>query len=635
MISFYLFRSLKRRPLRHFSLFWVMMCAFFLPLAVSIYRDSLMYGSYLQKITKSKGQAIHIRGVQPEDVDRFRGIEDLTEPYYEDGTIYLNYASEEAWERYSDSEERGVLLFSLRARLKSNGRDLSGIEINTMSRTLVNGELEEITLGQAQKMRITCFALLLFSGLIVWNAYRNHIVSFSEDMAHLSAIGATSGQIRTMFLLELGIIFPLAAGCSVGISYGIMRVLYRQFMERTTTGTIVWQIFRMDPVNTALLIGSYLVVCLAALRFALLKKPRQKRFRSRKKPASFPRRWIQQTHPPFWQGCLILIPIIAVFVVLFNQYLNQYASYLQSAQEVTITISPRLITRGFRQEEMNFISSFAGIQKMDIIRDESYHYSLYGPDGWYICSGNMQLYIDYAPGEPDLEKYQFMANIPAEYASEDAFQICQPNDPRKKIDLYLVSCITPAGSIPGPLDFYISQALMDEIAADAPIRQLKLHTTLAYSPAMEEALGAEGYSFSSTGANDLSVVALSEGHLWMLSWIFCILMLVAMQIVWMQLSAYVHACAPMLKTVQQLGASRRQLARLIPAWRAGIAVAVVPFLIAVPYTLVRGWFRVGQMGNFIISLPLVGIYGGIALLAMATFLLPVKVSLRKILKSGK
>ena len=34
MFSFYLRRSLQRRPLRHLSLFWIMLCAFLLPLVV-------------------------------------------------------------------------------------------------------------------------------------------------------------------------------------------------------------------------------------------------------------------------------------------------------------------------------------------------------------------------------------------------------------------------------------------------------------------------------------------------------------------------------------------------------------------------------------------------------------------------
>ena len=41
----YLRRSFQRRPLRHFSLFWILVCAFLLPLVISVYRDSLAYGA--------------------------------------------------------------------------------------------------------------------------------------------------------------------------------------------------------------------------------------------------------------------------------------------------------------------------------------------------------------------------------------------------------------------------------------------------------------------------------------------------------------------------------------------------------------------------------------------------------------
>ena len=95
MISLYLRQSFRHKALRHFSVFWIMLCAFLLPLVVSVYRDSLDYGIRLQQYDTSKNQAIHISGAYPEDVELFRGIEGLTEPVYEDGTIYLTYQSAE------------------------------------------------------------------------------------------------------------------------------------------------------------------------------------------------------------------------------------------------------------------------------------------------------------------------------------------------------------------------------------------------------------------------------------------------------------------------------------------------------------------------------------------------------------
>lgn len=139
------------------------------------------------------------------------------------------------------------------------------------------------------------------------------------------------------------------------------------------------------------------------------------------------------------------------------------------------------------------------------------------------------------------------------------------------------------------------------------------------------------YVFTNTGSQDLALAAVNEGELWLISWIFCVLSLVAMQIVWVQLSAYVRECGPMLRTIYHLGASRRQVSRLIPVWRAAIAAATVPFFIAVVYTCVRYRILVGRTGGFLVSLPLIGIYALIAAIAALSFLLPVKCTLGQIL----
>ena len=65
MICLYLRHSFQRRFLRHFSLFWIMMCAFLLPLVVSTYRDSMECGARLQLNSINKGCAFHILEAAP------------------------------------------------------------------------------------------------------------------------------------------------------------------------------------------------------------------------------------------------------------------------------------------------------------------------------------------------------------------------------------------------------------------------------------------------------------------------------------------------------------------------------------------------------------------------------------------
>ena len=88
----------------------------------------------------------------------------------------------------------------------------------------------------------------------------------------------------------------------------------------------------------------------------------------------------------------------------------------------------------------------------------------------------------------------------------------------------------------------------------------------------------------------------------------------------------------MLRIIQQVGASRRQLSRLIPVRFGAVPAAVLPLLIAIP------WSRLDAYRNdrpFIVSAPLLGIYLALALLAIVTFWLPVKVTLKQVLRDTK
>lgn len=631
MLSLYLRRSFQRRPMRHFSLFWVLMCSFLLPLVVSVYRDSLIYGSYLFTMDFSQGQAFHISGVQPEDVEVLRGIDGLTEPYYEDRIIYLNFATEEAWERYSSPSSRSEINGLIRSRLAQSGRNTGGVEIMNYTYEAVHGiEDDEYMLSMWRRMLILSLGLSLFSGLIIQSAYRNHIAAFSAELMELAALGATKGQVIRMFLAELAVLFPLAAGCAVGISYGVMRTLYRQFFEQTTNANVVWRVFYINPKNTALQIGFYLLVCLGALTVALLRKSGRKPVKAKKRAATFPRLWVQQTRPPFVQCLFILIPLVTVFVVMFNLRLRAYSYSLEAAQSVEMSVQ---WINGLTQADIDFIAAQPGVRHMEPIQKFSSSYAVTAPDGRYL-HGNVRRYQDIAPGQPDLEKDQFAANFPEKYPMEGTYRIYSQVRYQGQISLTMVKRLTPAVDMPEAADIYISSALMDELEANAPITRVNITTTQQYAPVLENTLRQNlpaNYVFTNTGSQDLAFAAVNEGELWLISWIFCVLSLVAMQIVWVQLSAYVRECGPMLRTVYQLGASRRQVSRLIPVWWAAIAAATVPFFIAVVYTCVRYRILVGRTGGFLVSLPLIGIYALIAAIAALSFLLPVKCTLRKIL----
>lgn len=647
MISFYLRCSLKRRPLRHIAMWWIMMCAFLLPLIVSVYRDSLSYGIQLQRADSSKDAAYHLSGATEADLEYFRGIEGMAEPIYQDGTIYLAFESDEDWEKYSYgnldvlnslSEEakaeklQGIRKYSdeIDTRIAQTGHRLT---LAAYAYDQWSEENEDPVMDEKmQQILHLNIALLLFSGAIVFSAYRNHLAGFSQELADLRAMGATKGQIFRLFLGELVILFSLAAAGAVGAAWVVMRFLYAHYLGNMAQSVAIWEVFHMDPGNTGLEIGFYFLVCLVALAGSLLLRPRVRKIRANpKSAASLPRLWVQRTKPPIFRCLLILVPLVTAFVILFNQYLSIYAQKVYGTQEATIFLS---CADGFTQEELDIVSSVQAIRSMEQERGGNERYFLFTPSG-ESYSGKAYLYSEYAPNEPPLEKYEIAVDLPEGEDAQGSFYLARIGDAQNRTEVTLGRTIPRETQDFWAVSIYVSDALLQELRQNAPVTKITILTAAGSAASLEQELRSKlpSHILISNFQNGVdTTIARQEGRLWLLSWIFCILMVVAMQIIWVRLAKYVDGCAPMLTVIRQLGGSPRQMGKLIPAWAAAIAAAVLPFAIGIPWAKADAAYH---SRPFIVSAPVIAIYGCIALLAMATFLLPVKVSLRKVLKSGK
>lgn len=600
------------------------MCAFLLPLVVSIYRDSLAYGVTLQMYDFHKGQAIHISGAQPEDVVWFQGIEGLTTPYYENGTIYMTYDSKESEIRFQDLHESLALYNLLKSKACQSSRALEIMSYDTSIDGLSDPYMKT-TLGNMQLVNL---ALLLFSGLIVQAAYRNHINSFSRELADILAMGATKGQVIRMFLGELTLLFPLSAAGAIGISYGVMGLLYEKYLGNMAASAAIWRVFHMDLKNTALQIAFYLLVCLGAMLYALLKRPARMPAPKLGKAAALPRLWMRRTKTPFVTCLAILIPLLAAFVILFNQYLGTYATTVYSSQNAAITLHP--FTKSFSQEDLDFISGISGVKRVEPGWDFSAPYTLHTPDQNSLMVF-AHLSEELPEGSPELEKNQFISDLPQSMESDEPYFLSSISAPGNQAQVTLVGRLEPGDGENDPVQVYVSRELMQELGYTELLVYPAPGQASAVEAELRRSLPASTNIFNYQNYADTTILQ-QQGNLWLLSWIFCILMIVAMQIVWVRLSKYVADCAPMLRIVQQVGASRQQLSRLIPVGFGAIPAAVLPFLIAIPWA----WLDASQSNRpFIISGPVLGIYLGIVLLAIATFWLPVKVSLKKILDDRK
>lgn len=608
------------------SLMWILMCAFLLPLVVSIYRDSLIYGVKLQDYNFHKGQAVHISGAQPEDTAWFQDIDGLTAPYYEDGIIYMTYDSRESESRFQDAYELLTLSGLLKSKARQSKQPLEVLFFGVGHDGLEDSYMRT-TLG---KMQLINLALLVFSGLIVQAAYCNHLDSFSQELADISAMGATKGQMLRMFLLELVFVFPLSATGAIGISYAVMHLLYEKYLGNMAASAAIWRVFHMDPKSTALQIGFYLLVCLAAMLFALLKKPPRMRIEKLRKTKSLPRLWMQRTKTPHIQCLAVLVPLITAFVILFNQYLSTYAKTVYSSQNARITMQS-FAEKGVSQEKVDSISDIPGVTRVEPTWDFSEPFILHTPDQNALMV-SVHLSEELPAGGPELEKDQFISDLPESLEREGAYSLSRISSQGHPVSASLLQRIPAGSEEQSEINVYVSKELLQELAEKDGYTKLIVHTSASRASAVEEEL-QRSFSESASIFNYQNYVDTTmqqqEGNLWLLSWIFCILMVAAMQIVWVRLSGYVRNCAPMLRIIQQVGASRKQLSQLIPARSGVVPAAVLPLLIAIPWA----WLDAYRNDRpFIVSVPVLGIYLALVILAIVTFWLPVKMTLKKILK---
>lgn len=645
MIFPYLYQSFRRRPLRHISIYWIMLCAFLLPLVVSVYRDSLEYGNQLQLRNDSKEQAFHISGASPEDVEWFRNIEGLTAPIYENGTIYLTFESEEAWKRFTDYnhpdfdsddwmdllEEQNRIDEALDSGIVKSGHALS---VSIYEYDMWHGlEEDPVWKSQMQEILFLNIALLLFSGVIVYSAYRNHIAGFSQEASDLGALGAAKVQIIRLFLAEFVILFPLAAVSAIGLSWIVMRFLYQHFLGNTASSVTVWEVFHMDPQNTALEILFYFLVCLCAMAGSVLHGPTKRKMKKcRYRSASLPALWMHQTKPPFFRCLFVLVPLLTAFVLLFNRYLSIYTQNVYNVQTSKINVTSA--ERGFSQEELNMLYELDGVQRIEQMKNSDRLFLLFTPEGDELMAF-IHSYRDCNLQLQPLEGYEIAADLPGSEAADGAYYLADMGLLPDKTEVKLTRVLEREYQDSWRVDVYVSDALMQELTANAPVTKLEIYTSAQFANSLEEELRNKlpsDYSVYNFQNGVDAAAARQEGRLLLLSWIFCILMLVAMQIIWGYLARYVDDCGAMLRILFHVGASRRQVANLIPVWIGAVPAVVLPFVIAIPWAKLEA----AQTNRpFIISIPVLCIYLGIGVLAVLTFWCPIKYSLRRVLKESK
>lgn len=379
----YLKRSLLRRPKRHLSLFVILVCAFVLPLLISIYRDSSEYGERLRILSETRGETFHILNAREEDLSLFEGLRGLSEPFYEDGIIYLHILSEDEWRDFWALDGYSSQISDIIRSAAENRLMLRCFEYDYANAIPDASQ----NLQQVSLVVLNMF-IIFISSLTVGSAYKSHIRRFSADMAVLRSLGAEEKQIYAIFLCEFAIVFAMSAAAAVAISAGVMKLLFSAYLEVNGVDGLAWVIFKINPLSTMLHIAFFFAVLLVVIMRTLVKaskestvsamrgdiqsyelKKKLPKMKIKAKPEkTLASLWLKRTNRVHASCLWVTIPLMTVFLFLFG-YLSLDAEFVSQPPEYELWITKDATFGGFSQKDIDYVSSLPEVEAADCRQD--------------------------------------------------------------------------------------------------------------------------------------------------------------------------------------------------------------------------------------------------------------------------
>lgn len=380
----YLWRSILRRPGRHLTLYGILTCAFLLPLVISIYRDSAAYGDEQERLDVSKGAAFHIYNAREEYLQYFEGIAGLSQPSFENGTIYLSILSEDEWRNEGMVSRYGG---EVGERMSLTGdENLSIIAFQYEHAHGISTDNVSAS-GQRVLFLFNCF-IILVSVFVAQSAYKSHLNHFSPEIGTLISCGANRRQIMLIFVAEFAAVFSLAALSAILISAGVMKLLFGFFLEISDVSGLAWVIFRMDPANTLLHLLVYFVSSALVLGVSLWRNSRKstgtllrggamaagsvKAVSAGRRPfdmtpppsAALSRLWRRRTNGSLINCLLISVPVMTIFLFLFN-YLVLDIEIMTAAPAYELHIFKDVFQAGgFSEEEIAYVEGMEEVKEV-------------------------------------------------------------------------------------------------------------------------------------------------------------------------------------------------------------------------------------------------------------------------------
>ena len=369
----YLKQSFRRRPMWHLNIYVIITCALILPLLFSIYLDSSSYGWSQQLISMAKGETFHIANADEKDAEVFRNIEGLSEPYWEDGTVYVHILDDEQWKNTETMQYFGSLL---QKRLKT--ADNTMLHITAYDYDTAHGISHDAQEAGGQVIiRILSVFIMFISAGIMKSAYENHLRRFQSDMAILSSCGADNRQINRLYFAEFAVLFFCAAISAVLIAAGTMKLLFHFYLEVKEGQGIAWLIFNIEPVHTILCIAVFGLILSGTLGHVLKEK----------KEKSLTAIWKQRTNREYRSCIAVAVPVMTIFLFLFG-YLSLDIAMMEKPQEYELWIYKQIsVYGGFTQGELDFLNRLDNVESTGCVQES-------GKDSFAVNAGTDNLYVD-------------------------------------------------------------------------------------------------------------------------------------------------------------------------------------------------------------------------------------------------
>lgn len=493
----YLKRSFKLRLKRHMILYVILTCAIILPLIISIFRDSIIFGNKLSVLQQTQGHTYHVQNAKPEYLEYFESIPGLSSSY-KDNTIFIDIESEEATDNSVRNDGFSKTLNAVIEKL--HDENLLLIDMPQM------GSDESYDMFPNQLLLVNAF-IMIISFIVVQSAYKNHLNKFTPDIGVLVSCGAENKQIRTIFLFEFFAILMISVISAVSISSVLMYLLFHYFLQVKDVGNLSWLIFRIDPMNLVLHILVFSVVLLLVFLLCLnqkLKKSSIIMLRSNESGEKLKHysktmvieknaveslgRLLSYRTKSHFIGCLVIsIPVTFAVIFIFNYLIvNIENATNKPAYEITIHKDAiKMNTAGISKDDIAFVKEIEGIKNVKeefdvpvskyLIKDnrmEGYSEVVYGNDRYAMTFINPYADIEDAMKSKDFNhnKYNVAINKNHKYLEYKVGD---------KIYLYLNEIgFTEDSIVPGENDLSDSSSQHDDIAGGLPFTSKPIELTV-------------------------------------------------------------------------------------------------------------------------------------------------------------